>query len=163
MRKNKRNSAFFPRENEKKKSLVIQDRFRLALHQSWENCHLARFSRYSTIGWDLFKVAISYFYRDPSLHTCTFMQNWSDILNKQKEYEKEPVSSIKPQFDNQIFVDLWFLYKLWTWNCFCFAELAEQFQVHNLYKTRKSTKHRLSNWGLIEEITDLSRILLALT
>ena len=33
----------------------------------------------------------------------------------------------------------------------------------DLYKTRKSTKNRLSNFGLIEETMDLSRILLAVT
>ena len=50
---------------------------------------------------------------------------------------------------------------------FQFAELAElakqaeQFKIHNLYKKRKSTKNRLSNFGLIEKIMDLSRISLA--
>ena len=43
---------------------------------------------------------------------------------------------------------------------FCFAELAEQFQVNNLYKTRKSTKNHLSNFGLNEEIMDLACTLL---
>ena len=113
----------------KKTSLVIQDRFRLALHQSWENCHLARFSRYSTIGWDLFKVAISYF------SVFTHLQFHAKLIRYYKQTirirERTIVSSVKPQFDNQIFVDLWFFYELRTWNCFCFAELANQFQVHN--------------------------------
>ena len=42
-----------------------------------------------------------------------------------------------------------------------FVELVEQFQLPNLYKTRKSTKNWSSNFGLIEEIMDLSCILLA--
>ena len=45
---------------------------------------------------------------------------------------------------------------------FSFAEVAKQFQVRNLYKRRKSTKNLWSNFGLIEEIMDLSRIHLAL-
>jgi hypothetical protein len=45
---------------------------------------------------------------------------------------------------------------------FLFAELVEQFQVHNLCKLRKSTKNPLSNFGLIEQIMALSSILLAL-
>ena len=44
---------------------------------------------------------------------------------------------------------------------FSFAELAEQFQVHDLYKIRKSTKNWSSNFGLIKEIKDLSHIILA--
>ena len=38
--------------------------------------------------------------------------------------------------------------------------MVEQFQVNNLYKTRKSTKNQLSNFGLNEEIMDLARTLL---
>ena len=38
--------------------------------------------------------------------------------------------------------------------------MVEQFQVNNLYKTRKSTKNKLSNFGLNEEIMDLARTLL---
>ena len=34
-------------------------------------------------------------------------------------------------------------------------------QVHDLYKTRKSTKNWSSNFGLIKEIKDLSYIILA--
>ena len=37
---------------------------------------------------------------------------------------------------------------------------TKQFQVRNLYKTRKSTKNQLSNFGLFEETMNLSRILL---
>ena len=44
-----------------------------------------------------------------------------------------------------------------------FAEVGKHFHVRNLYKTRKSTKNLWSNFGLIEEIMDLSRILLALS
>ena len=35
------------------------------------------------------------------------------------------------------------------WLLFWFAELAEQFQVHNLYKTRKSAKNQSSNYGSV--------------
>ena len=42
-----------------------------------------------------------------------------------------------------------------------FSKLAEQFQVQNMYKTRKSTKNQLSNFDLIEEIMHLSHILFA--
>ena len=45
---------------------------------------------------------------------------------------------------------------------FWFVKLAEQFQVHNLYKTCKSTKNPSSNIGIIEETMDLPCILLAL-
>jgi len=38
--------------------------------------------------------------------------------------------------------------------------LAEQFFVHNLHQTRKSSTNELSNFGLIEEIMDLPRSLL---
>ena len=41
------------------------------------------------------------------------------------------------------------------------CKLAEQYYVHNLYKTRRSTKNQLSDFGLIEEIMNLSRILSA--
>ena len=34
---------------------------------------------------------------------------------------------------------------------FWFVELAEQFQVHNLYKSCKSTKIQWSNFGFIEK------------
>ena len=45
---------------------------------------------------------------------------------------------------------------------FRFAELEEQFQVHNLYKTHKSTKKKwVSHFGLIKKIMDLSFIPLA--
>ena len=44
---------------------------------------------------------------------------------------------------------------------FCFAEHSGQFQVCDLYITHKSTKKWLSNFGLIEEMMDLSCILLA--
>ena len=49
--------------------------------------------------------------------------------------------------------------------CFLFllSEVAKRFQVRNLYKTRKSTKNLWSNFGLIEGIMDLSRILLAVS
>ena len=35
---------------------------------------------------------------------------------------------------------------------FSFAELAEQFQVHNLYKTHKSTKNCMSNFGFLKKV-----------
>ena len=45
---------------------------------------------------------------------------------------------------------------------FGFAKLAEQLQVQNLYKIRKSSKNRSSNFDLMKEIMDLSRIILAI-
>ena len=51
--------------------------------------------------------------------------------------------------------------------CQFLASSAKQtknnFTVRKSYKTRKSTKNRLSNFGLIEETMDLSRILLAVS
>ena len=44
---------------------------------------------------------------------------------------------------------------------FWFAELAEQFQIHILYKTRKIKEESELNSGLIEEIMDRSCIFLA--
>ena len=41
---------------------------------------------------------------------------------------------------------------------FWFADLAEKFQVYNSYTTHKFTKSKSSNFGLIEEIMDLSDI-----
>ena len=43
---------------------------------------------------------------------------------------------------------------------FCKSK-ERQFNVCNLYKTRKYTKNGLSNFGLIEETMDLSRIPIA--
>ena len=69
------------------------------------------------------------------------------------------VFSIKPKFD---FVDLCVLQESRTWNCVLFwiAELAEQFQVQNLYKICKPAKIWSSNFGLIEKILNLSRIII---
>ena len=53
--------------------------------------------------------------------------------------------NFKPKFDNWFFVDLSVLYELWKWNCFCIAELAEQFQVRILYKI-----HNLGSVSFIE-------------
>ena len=50
------------------------------------------------------------------------------------------VSSIKSKFDDLFFIHL----LVFVW----FAELAEQFQARNLYKTCKSTKNWLSNFCL---------------
>ena len=44
---------------------------------------------------------------------------------------------------------------------FWYAELGEQFQVLNFYKTCKYTNNELSDFGLIVEIKDLSQILFA--
>ena len=41
---------------------------------------------------------------------------------------------------------------------FWFADLAEKFQVYNSYTTHKFTKSKSSNFGLIEELMDLSDI-----
>ena len=45
---------------------------------------------------------------------------------------------------------------------FSFAEVADQFQVPNLYKRHKSTMKWLLNVGLIEEIMGLFHIFLSL-
>ena len=44
---------------------------------------------------------------------------------------------------------------------FWYAELGEQFQVLNFYKTCKYTNNKLSDFVVIVEIKDLSQILLA--
>jgi hypothetical protein len=63
------------------------------------------------------------------------------------------VYSIKPQFDHSFFFICWFMFFVQIENLklflFWFAELAEQFHVHNLYKRRKSTKNWFSNFGFI--------------
>ena len=78
-------------------------------------------------------------------------------------WDRSIFSSIKPKSDDQFFLDLYFCtsceLQIFFW--FWFVELKKQFQAHNLYKTCKSTKNRLSNFGLSEEIMDLSRILLS--
>ena len=43
---------------------------------------------------------------------------------------------------------------------FGYAEPAEQFQVGNLYKTIKPTKNWFTDFGLFEEINNLSQILI---
>ena len=60
--------------------------------------------------------------------------------------ERIIVSPIKPQFDNQIFVDLWFFYMLRTWNCFCFVKLkVALFQkVWHVFQISKSPKNKYS-------------------
>ena len=66
---------------------------------------------------------------------------------------------------NLIAILCWFTYFMQivkvNFSLFWFAELAEQFQVHNTNTTRGSSKNWFSNFGLIEEIMDLSHILLA--
>ena len=52
-------------------------------------------------------------------------------------------------FDDQLNDDLRFLYNLQMWKCFDFdlTNKVEQFQAQNLYKTHKSPKKLLSNFG----------------
>ena len=78
-----------------------------------------------------------------------FFYSWLQL----KKYETDPlyssISIYNVQVANVKLFLLWFA-----------AELVEQFQVNNLYKTRKSTKNHLSNFGLNEEIMDLACTLL---
>ena len=70
-------------------------------------------------------------------------------------WERSIVSSIKPKFDNEFFVDLCVLYKLRK----CFFNL-QNWQKNFRFK---STKYQSSNFWLIEEIMDMSDILSAVT
>ena len=84
------------------------------------------------------------------------VQQCSGLVLQMMLWDRCIVSSIKRKFDSWLFVDLHILFELSTWNClfFWFAELAEQFHVRNLYKTRKLS----SNCCLIEGTMDLSCI-----
>ena len=79
---------------------------------------------------------------------------------KIKEYNKDPLSQNLMTNSLLIF--------LFSRNCepeivlpVQLKSKQKQFYVRNLYKTRKSTMNRSSNFGLIKKAIDLSRILLA--
>ena len=79
----------------------------------------------------------------PSISQITnFLSSVSVLMNRIQD--RSIGFSIKPEFDNQLFVD--FAHFVQVANnklfLFWFAELEEQLQVHNLCKTRKSIK----NW-----------------
>ena len=93
------------------------------------------------------------------LHAKAHSQIYFFWVRAKRIRDRSVISPIKPQFDNRCFVDSRVLYNLWTWNCFASSAKQKQFQVRNLYKTHKSTKIWLPNWGLIEETMVLSRIL----
>ena len=79
--------------------------------------------------------------------------------------DRSIISSIKPKFENSLFVDLRVWCFLWTKNCS--ANSANQNKIDFMfrsrtYKIRKSSKNRLSNFGIIEETINRPRILLAI-
>ena len=114
MRKNKRNSAFFPRENEKN---VFSDSRQVSTRST---SILRKLPPRSLLS--LFHNRLRSFKSSNiiSLQGSVFTQLhfYAEFIRYSKQTkrirERTIVSSIKPQFDNQIFVDLWFLYKLRT-------------------------------------------------
>ena len=69
-------------------------------------------------------------------------KNFWDSANFKRVQDRSIVSSIKPEFDGRFFVDFTCCVRVMNKKLFLFwfAELKEQFQVHNLYKTRWSKK-----------------------
>ena len=78
-----------------------------------------------------------------------FIKSFFQILS---HFQKTSINETDPK--------LCILYKMRTWNCSASSAMQKQFHFHNSYKTLKSTKNQLSNFGLIEEAMELSRILL---
>ena len=64
------------------------------------------------------------------MFSAIFLAMPINLKNSVKEYiqDRSKMSSIKSKLDAKLFIDLHpTLYELWTWNCFCFAELARPF------------------------------------
>ena len=79
--------------------------------------------------------------------------------------DRSIISLNKPKFDDQFFVDLRVLQKLWTWNCSASSASSankkqKQFHIRSLNKTNKSTKNRSTNFPLIEGILVVTLFLL---
>ena len=72
------------------------------------------------------------------------------IIVKLQEYETDPVSSIKPKFDDQFIDDLRILYKLRTWNCFDLQTWQNNFRFATPTQHVNLQKNQSSNFGLIE-------------